>query len=128
MKKYFGTQQSTEIFFIIYLIAPMEKDSETFIQIKVAITLRGLLKRIKSPNSSIENKIDLVNSYQKIATNANFNLRKATVTAAFSGKTKSAMTTIITIVISMGYTMKEFGEEYDKISDKQVFDFMSREL
>jgi len=106
----------------------MEKNSETFIQIKVAITLRGLLKRIKSPNSSIENKIDLVNSYQKIATNANFNLRKATVSAAFNGKTKSAMTTIITIVISMGYTMKEFGEEYDKISDKQVFDFMSREL
>jgi len=38
------------------------------------------------------------------------------------------MTTIITIVISMGYTMKEFAEEYDEISDKQVSDFIKREL
>ena len=106
----------------------MEKNSETFLQVKVAITLRRLLRSIKSSNSSVENKIDHVNSYQKIATNANFNLRKATVTAAFSGKTKSAMTTIIAIVISMEYTMKEFAEEFDKISDKEVFDYINSEL
>lgn len=87
---------------------------------KVAITLHKLLQRI---NISIENKIDLVNSYRKIAINANFNLRKDKVTAAFSCKMKNTMTTIITIVVSMGYTMKEFAGEYN-----QVFDFISRAL
>src|SRR5690606_21498325 len=98
----------------------MEKNSETFLQVKVAITLRRLLRSIKSSNSSAENKIDHDNSYKKIPTNAKFNLRTATVTAAFSDKTKSAMTTIIAIVISTGYTMKEFAEEFDTISDKEV--------
>jgi len=105
----------------------MEKNSETFIQCKVAITLRKLLAEIKNSETSLESKIDVINSYQKIATNANFNLRKATVTAAFSGKTKSAMTTVISIVISMGYTMCEFAKMYDSISDKEVLDFLKKE-
>jgi len=104
----------------------MEKNSEAFIQCKVAITLRSLLGKIKNSETATENKIDVINSYQKIATNTNFNLRKATVTAAFSGKTKSAMTTVISIVISMGYTMVEFAIMYDSISDKEVLYRMAK--
>lgn len=106
----------------------MEKNSEAFIQCKVAITLRGLLAKKKNTETSAENKPDIVNSYQKIATNTNYNLRKATVTAAFSGKTKSAMTTVISIVISMGYTMGEFAMMYDSISDKDVLDCLKKGL
>jgi len=106
----------------------MEKNNEEFIQCKVAITLRRLLAQIKNSQTSTDNNIDVINSYQKIATNTNFNLRKATVTAAFSGKTKSAMTTVIAIVISMGYTMVDFSLMYDSISDKQVLDSMKKGL
>ncbi|MEG0915388.1 MAG: hypothetical protein RSF68_00070 [Myroides sp.] len=106
----------------------MEKNNEAFIQCKVAITLRSLLADIKNSETSSENKFDVINSYQKIANNTNFNLRKATVTAAFNGKTKSAMTTIISIVISMGYTMGEFAKMYDSISDKEVIDYLKKGL
>lgn len=95
----------------------MEKDTELFIQIKVAITLRRLLARNKNTNNSVSNSTELINSYQRIATNATFNLRKATVTDAFSGNTKSSMVTVIAIVNSMGFTMEEFGEVYDNISE-----------
>lgn len=106
----------------------METNSEAFIQCKVAITLRKLLAKIKECETSTENKSDVINSYQKIANNTNFNLRKATVTAAFSGKTKSAMTTVISIVISMGYTMGEFAIVYDSISNEEILESMKRGL
>jgi len=37
------------------------------------------------------------------------------------------MTTVISIVISMGYTMCEFAKMYDSISDKEVLDFLKKE-
>lgn len=101
----------------------MESDTELYIQIKVAITLRTLLARNKNSKNSIVNKTELINSYQRIATNATFNLRKATVTDAFSGNTKSSMVTVLAIVSSMGFTMKEFGEIYDNISESEVCSF-----
>ncbi|MFP3598562.1 hypothetical protein [Chryseobacterium sp. SIMBA_029] len=91
--------------------------------IKVAITLRLLLRRNKNfTDLNVENE-DLVNSYEKIATNSSADIRKATVTNAFSGKKKSTMITIILIVESMGFTMKDFGEQYNRISDKDILEF-----
>ncbi|WP_131327995.1 hypothetical protein [Chryseobacterium vrystaatense] len=93
--------------------------------IKVAITLRALLERNRNKNyadPNAENKA-LVNSYEKIATNSSSDIRKATITNAFSGKKKSTMITVILIVDSLGYTMNDFGEQYDKITDKDIVEF-----
>ncbi|WP_156105541.1 hypothetical protein [Chryseobacterium populi] len=54
--------------------------------IKTAIALRLLLSRNKSHSQSYDS--DNIDSYEKIAINSNADIRKATVTNAFSGKKK----------------------------------------
>lgn len=101
----------------------MYKESEKIIMLRVAITLRLLLSRNKSYTDLNTEKDDLVNSYEKIAANSSADIRKATVTNAFSGTKKSTMVTVILIVESMGFNMKDFGDEYDKITEKQIGEF-----
>jgi len=101
----------------------MYKESEKIIMLKVAITLRLLLSRNKNYADLDIEKGDLVNSYEKIAANSSADIRKATVTNAFSGSKKSTMVTIILVVESMGFNMKDFGEQYDKITEKDLEEF-----
>lgn len=101
----------------------MYKESEKIIMLKVAITLRLLLSRNKNYADLNIEKDDLVNSYEKIAANSSADIRKATVTNAFSGTKKSTMVTIILIVESMGFNMKDFGDQYDKITEKDIEEF-----
>ncbi|MGG7468738.1 hypothetical protein ACVVIH_07295 [Chryseobacterium arthrosphaerae] len=91
--------------------------------LKVAITLRRLLSRNKSYIDVNTEKDDLVNSYEKIAANSSADIRKATVTNAFSGAKKSTMVTIILIVESMGFNMKDFADQYDKIAQTDIEEF-----
>ncbi|WP_128572505.1 MULTISPECIES: hypothetical protein [Weeksellaceae] len=72
--------------------------------------------------------MDIVNSYDKIAANSNSELTKATVNGAFSGKKRSTMATIVLIVESMGYTMIDFAEIYDKLSERDVSKFREEML
>ncbi len=101
----------------------MNNDVERIIMIKVAITLRLLLGRNKNYVATIYNTADIINSYEKIATNSYADIRKATVSNAFSGKKRSTMITIILIVESMGYTMIDFGKQYSKITDNDISEF-----
>ncbi|WBV56488.1 hypothetical protein PFY10_20075 [Chryseobacterium daecheongense] len=91
--------------------------------IKTAIALRLLLSRNKGYSEN--NKSDIIDSYEKIAINSNADIRKATVTNAFSGKKRSSMVTITLIVESMGFTMFDFGEQYCNITNKQILDFQN---
>ncbi|BFO65394.1 hypothetical protein [Chryseobacterium sp. KCF3-3] len=110
------------------LIAFMIKESEKIIIIKTAITLRKMLSNNKSSSAKSDGSIDIVNSYDKIAANSNSELTKATVNSAFSGKKRSTMATIVLIVESMGYTMIDFAEIYDKLSERDVNKFREEML
>ncbi|MCJ8498342.1 hypothetical protein MVI27_08720 [Chryseobacterium salipaludis] len=104
----------------------MTTKSEELIIIKIAIALRVLHQRNKEDQIGITDSKERVNSYEKIALNSAGEMRKATVTSAFDGKTRSAMTTIILIVEAMGFTMIDFGETYSNISDKEVSEFKEK--
>lgn len=110
------------------LIAFMIKESEKIIIIKTAITLRKMLSNNKSSSAKSDGSMDIVNSYDKIAANSNSELTKATVNGAFSGKKRSTMATIVLIVESMGYTMINFAEIYDKLSERDVSKFREEML
>lgn len=105
------------------LIAYMIKESEKIIIIKTAITLRIMLSKNKSSSGGTHSTVNTVNSYDKIAANSNSELTKATVNSAFSGKKRSTMATIVLIIESMGYTMIDFAEIYDKLSEKDIAEF-----
>ncbi len=109
-----------------------KKDSQkkNFYKVSFSEILNTKIEQIKSyaklKNISIDlniEKDDLVNSYEKIAANSSADIRKATVTNAFSGTKKSTMVTIILIVESMGFNMKDFGDKYDKITEKDIGEF-----
>lgn len=104
----------------------MFNDVEKIIMIKTAIALRLLLSRNKSHSQSDDS--DIIDSYEKIAINSNADIRKATVTNAFSGKKRSSMVTIALIVESMGFTMIDFGEQYCKIKDEHISEFQDSVL
>ncbi|WP_454047532.1 hypothetical protein [Chryseobacterium sp. Marseille-Q8038] len=106
----------------------MIKESEKIIIIKTAITLRKMLSNNKSSSAKSNGSVDIVNSYDKIAANSNSELTKATVNGAFSGKKRSTMATIVLIVESMGYTMIDFAEIYDKLSERDVSKFREEML
>lgn len=104
----------------------MFTDTEKIIMIKTAIALRLLLGRNKGYSEN--NKSDIIDSYEKIAINSNADIRKATVTNAFSGKKRSSLVTIILIVESMGYLMRDFAEIYDKLSEKDIAKFREKSM
>lgn len=104
----------------------MLNDAEKLIMIKTAIVLRLLLSRNKGHFQN--EKSDIIDSYEKIAINSNADIRKATVTNAFSGKKRSSMITITLIVESMGFTMLDFGDLYSKITNSQISEFQQNIL
>ena len=63
----------------------------------------------------------IVYSYHGLASNAL--LRKATINDTLNGKTSPKATTLISIIEAMGFTMKDFGDEYDKITDNDIQEF-----
>lgn len=99
----------------------MKKQEEEIIKIKVAISLRNLLNNNKDYSQKTGDKKDIVDSHEKISIAAD--IRKATVTDAFSGMKKSTMVTIILIVEAMGFSLKEYGAEYNKITIEQINTF-----
>lgn len=106
----------------------MIKSVEKIIIVKVAITLRLLLDRNKNFLQTLSENENIINSYEKISNNSSSDLTKATVNAAFSGKKRSAMTTVVLIVESMGFTMIDFSEQYSQITDGQIQDFQNNIL
>lgn len=106
----------------------MNNKSEEYIKTKIAIALRVLHNRNKEKYKGKTDTKEDVSSYEKIALNSTSDMRKATVTSAFDGHTRSAMTTVILIIESMGYNLFDFAQEYDKITDEDIDSFTQEYL
>ncbi len=91
--------------------------------IKTAITLRRLLNLNKNSLQRSYKGEEIVSSYEKISIHSNSDLTKATVNNAFSGIKRSTMPTIIMIVETMGFTMQDFGDHYNKVKDEHILEF-----
>lgn len=102
----------------------MNKSDEEVIKIQIAISLRTLLQYNKEYALKKEKYEEIIDSYEKIALNAD--IRKATVTSAFNGSTRTAMTTVIIIIEAMGFTLNDFSKIYSEIDSKQISDFRAR--
>ncbi|WP_188619216.1 hypothetical protein [Flavobacterium suaedae] len=92
----------------------MKEDTDNIIKIRIAITLRQLLRKKGVP---VE-----VSSYNDIAIVAD--LRKATVTDAFNANTACKGVTLFLIINAMGYSVTEFGKVYDSILDSEITQFV----
>ncbi|MCC2590306.1 hypothetical protein [Chryseobacterium sp. MFBS3-17] len=99
----------------------MKQHAEEIIKIKVAISLRHLLKQNKEYSQNVGKIDEIINSYEKIAIHSD--MRKATVSQAFNGVTRTAMTTIVLIIEAMNFTLVDFSKIYEEISEKQIDDF-----
>ncbi|WP_338357328.1 helix-turn-helix transcriptional regulator [Yeosuana marina] len=98
----------------------MKKDWEEAIKISIAISLNKLLEiRKVALNQPIEN---VAKSYNKIALDAD--IRKATVSDTFNGKTMPSASTLILIVEKMGFKLTDFSEIYCSIKEEEVRDFL----
>ncbi|HET8855414.1 MAG TPA: helix-turn-helix transcriptional regulator, partial [Salinimicrobium sp.] len=60
-------------------------------------------------------------SYNHIALNAE--VRKATVSDTFNGKSIPKTATLILMVEAMGYKLSDFAKEYDSISESSIKEF-----
>ena len=89
-------------------------------KIKIILSLKKLLEKGRSLQKEvIDNKI--IFSYHGVASNAL--LRKATINDTLNGKTSPKASTLISIVEAMNFTMKDFGDQYDKITEKDIEEF-----
>lgn len=90
-------------------------------KIKIIISLKKLLERGKSlQKETKDNKV--VYSYHGVASNAL--LRKATINDTLNGITSPKATTLISIVEAMGFTVMDFGQEFDAISDEEINEYL----
>lgn len=91
---------------------------EKNIKIKIAISLRTLLKKSKQ-YTLIKGKDDSIgDSYNNIALNAE--IRKATVTKIFNAKSSPNSTTLILIIEAMGFKWSDFSTIYDSLEEQDV--------
>jgi len=90
---------------------------ETVYKIKIILSLKKLLESGKKIQKEVKgNKITY--SYHGVATNAL--LRKATINDTLNGHTSPKASTLVSIVEAMGFTMTDFGEQFDNICNKDV--------
>lgn len=91
------------------------------INAKIAISLNKLLDASRSLRPSRNNEEDIANSYNKIALNAD--IRKATVSDTFNGKSVPTTVTLILIVEGMGYKLSDFALIYESIKEIEIKEF-----
>lgn len=103
------------------LIADVKRLQEENIKIKIAISLRILLKKSKW-NTQIKGKDDSIgDSHNTIALNAY--IRKATVTKIFNANSNPKSTTLILIIEAMGFKWSDFSKIYDSLEKSDIEDF-----
>jgi DNA-binding phage protein len=108
-----GTSKRTDILFKLLLIAFVKKDLEEHIKVKIVISLHKLLQS--------NGKDAVTQSYNDIANAAD--IRKATVSDTFNGKSSPNSSTLILILKAMGYSLSDFAHIYDTIKDSEVLAF-----
>lgn len=104
----------------------MEEELISIINIKIAISLNGLLDIRKNLTSF--NKVDeeIIKSHNEIALQAD--IRKATASDTLNAKSKSGpySTTVILIIEAMGYKVQDFAKLYDSITQKDIENFKNK--
>lgn len=100
----------------------MKQELEEQIRIKIAISLNKLLKTSKGRGLSEDSKVDIPDTYNKIALLAD--LRKATVSDTFNAKSTPNSATLILIVEAMGFDLIDFSNIYCSIVESELSDFM----
>ena len=98
----------------------MKKEKEEAIKIIIAISLNKLLEISKAALNQPEE--DIAKSYNKIALDAD--IRKATVSDTFNGKTMPSSSTLILIVESMGFKLSDFSKIYCSIKEDEIRKFL----
>ena len=94
------------------------------IKIKIAISLRTLLEKVKwSPNKHGKD-VDIGDSHNTIGLNAG--IRKATVTDIFNAVSCPNSSTLILIIEAMGFKSGDFSEIYDSLTEAEIKDFKAR--
>ncbi|MGB3343978.1 MAG: hypothetical protein WBA61_08710 [Aequorivita sp.] len=99
----------------------MKQELMSDINAKIAISLNKLLEASRSLRPSRNNEEDIANSYNKIALNAD--IRKATVSDTFNGKSVPTTVTLILIVEGMGYKLSDFALIYESIKEIEIKEF-----
>src|SRR5690554_4279922 len=99
----------------------MKQELMSDINAKIAISLNKLLDASRSLRPSRNNEEDIANSYNKIALNAD--IRKATVSDTFNGKSVPTTVTLILIVEGMGYKLSDFALIYESIKEIEIKEF-----
>lgn len=91
------------------------KDIDPHIKLKTILSLKKLLLINRSSKSDDEAMAD---SYEKIGRNTQ--LRKATITAIFTGRSNPRAETLILVIKGMGFTLIDFAKIYETITDKEI--------
>ncbi|WP_142784070.1 hypothetical protein [Changchengzhania lutea] len=101
----------------------MKKDSISYINIKISISLIRLLELSKKFKPYKNTKEEIAISYNEIALEAD--IRKATVSDTFNAKSKSGpnYTTVILIIESMGFKLVDFAKIYDSLTEIDIENF-----
>lgn len=90
-------------------------------KIKIILSLKKLLeKRNNLQKDIVDNKI--IYSYHVISSNAL--IRKATVNDTLNGKTSPTVITLISMIEALDFTMIDFGEAYQSITDNDVKQYL----
>lgn len=101
----------------------MEETQEN-IKIRIAISLNKLAEFSKKRMQDDSNMEKLNISYSEIADSSN--IRKATVSDIFNSKKSANSATLFSIIRAMGYQVTDFGNRYDKITDKETLNFKTK--
>ncbi len=96
----------------------MDVRIEENIKIKIAITLNKLLVSNKAKKQEDETE---AKSYNQIALIAD--IRKATVSNVFNGKSIPNSVTLISIIEALGYGLQDFAVVYDSIKYSKIEKF-----
>ncbi len=96
----------------------MKKELEKLIRIKIAISLRRLLENSKK---FLQSDDDIAQSYNQIAIITG--LRKGTVSDTFNAKSTPGSGTLILIVESMVFDLRDFSKLYCSINESEIKSF-----
>src|SRR5690625_7635451 len=89
------------------------------LHLKVIITLRKLLALNKKAQSKDNyNVAEQPATYRNIYYNSD--IREATISDTFNGKTLPTITTLLVLIKSMGYNLKESTEVLDEITEEEL--------
>lgn len=89
------------------------------LHLKVIITLRKMLILNKKAQSKDDyNVAKQPATYRDIYYNSE--IREATISDTFNGKTLPTITTLLVLIERMGYSLKEFAEIFEKVTEEEV--------